>query len=273
MNVRWLIVLCLSVVGAACVHTIDAEVENTPKEVQFKVQASALARSGKEVFAVGDSIGIYAVKRTEDGISAIPAQTGNQAHNAKWVKTEDGWQPASPIDKVLWSQDNAPLDFYAYYPYQREAFDPAAINVRVHSKQNSEVAVEESDVLRAANTRGLSEGEVELQFEHIFSLVEVKLVGDSIVAGSLVKVTANEIATNMQLNLGTGELSPLTMGSVALYCVDLEQMLYKAVLPAQQVEEGCAFLQCEFDGITCIYRSPGIRLEPACLQEFEIEVK
>ena len=126
--------------------------------------------------------------------------------------------------------------------------------------------------MRAANTRGLSEGDVELQFEHVFSLVEVKLVGDRIV-GSPVKVTASEIATNMQLNLGTGELFPLTMGSVALYCADSEQMLYKAILPPQQVEEGCAFLQCEFDGVTCIYRSPGIKLEPACLQEFEIEVK
>lgn len=274
MNARWLIVLCLSVIETACVRTIDREVENTHREINFIVQASMLTRSGKEAFAVGDSIGIYAVKRTQDGISAKPAQTGNQAHNAKWVKTIDGWQPASVEDKIVWSQDNAPLDFYAYYPYQKEAANPVAINVRVHSKQDLEEAIGKSDVLRAENTEGLNEGNVILNFDHIFSLVEVKLTGSKIMEDTPMKVSANEIKTEMQLNLGTGELSPMEYtGSVELYCTDSVQMLYKAVLPAQQVGEGCAFLQCEFIDATYIYRSLGIKLNPACLQKFEIEVK
>ena len=37
-----------------------------------------------------------------------------------------------------------------------------------------------ADVLRAANVRGLTDGEVELAFKHAFSLVEVEILGEGI---------------------------------------------------------------------------------------------
>lgn len=272
MNMRLFVTLLLSVMGVACEHALDLGKEHVERECRFNVHTSSFTRSGKDVFSVGDSIGIYAVKRSENGKPAIPAQAGNQAHNAKWIKTEEGWQPASPMDKVLWSQDDCPLDFYAYYPYQRSASDPAAINFSVNLNQTSEEIVGESDLLRAANTRGLTEGDVELQFEHMFSLLEIKLTGD-ILPDPPVKLTANEIVTSVLLDLGTGNLSPVATGKVLSCCVDSMQMLYRMILPSQDVEEGTAFLSCESGDITYMYRSPGITLEPACLQKFEIEVK
>ena len=60
------------------------------------------------------------------GGNSFPALFGNQAHNAKWVKTDEGWQPSSLWDKIVYPQDGAELDFYAYYPYSRDAIDPEA---------------------------------------------------------------------------------------------------------------------------------------------------
>lgn len=276
MNVRYLIFLCLTMFVMSCTHTPDEEVESSQREIRFIIKSPLSTRSGMEEFAVGDSIGIYAAKRTQAGIPAKPTQSGNQAHNAKWIKTEDGWQPASVKDKIVWSQDNEPLDFYAYYPYQRDESNPETVRVCVNSKQDSEDAIRKSDVLRAANNKGLNNGEVEIQFEHIFSMIEVKLTGSIISEDIPVKVSANEIMTELHLDLGTGELSPSATknGHVELYCVDSTNMIYKGVLPVQQIEEGRAFLQCEFKDATYIYRSsPAIKLEPSVLQKFEIEVK
>lgn len=273
MNIKWFITSCVALFCMACEHAMDLKMENISREVHFEILTSSLSRSGKDIFAVGDSIGIYAVKRMKDGKQAFPAQTGNQAHNAKWVKTEEGWLPATPWDKVLWSQDDSPLDFYAYYPYQRQASNPLAINLGVNPDQGSPELVGQSDVLRAINVQGLTEGEVELQFEHVFSLLEIKLSGDKILSGSPVKVSASEVVTNVLFDLGTGTWTPLKTGNVTARCVDAGQMLYQVVLPSQNIEAGKAFLQCEIEGGIYMYRSSGIELEPACLQKFEIEVK
>lgn len=271
MKVELLLIICTIAWG--CGHSLDYESEDITKEVNFMISSSSYTRSGKEIFAVGDSIGIYTVKRVDDEVVAIPSKTGNQVHNVKWVKTKDGWRPASPSDKVIWSSDNTPLDFYAYYPYSREASDPTAINLAVKREQVMESDIRESDVLWATNVRGLKEGDVELQFKHLFSLIEVKLESDNILSMSSVKVMANEVTTNVSFNLGTGEQIPLVTGKVTLCDIDPEQMLYQAVLPSQRLQEGLSFLHCEWDESIYIYHSPEIELEPACLQKFEIKLK
>ena len=110
----------------------------------------------------------------------------------------------------------------------------------------------------ATNVRGLKEGDVELQFKHLFSLIEVKLESDNILSMSSVNVMANEVTTNVSFNLGSGEQIPLVTGKVTLCDIDPEQMLYQAVLPSQRLQEGLSFLHCEW---------------PACLQKFEIKLK
>ena len=87
------------------------------KEVTFRISRfdETFSRATATNFEVGDSIGIYAVKHDATGGNSFPALFGNQAHNAKWVKTDEGWQPSSLWDKIVYPQDGAKLDFYAYY--------------------------------------------------------------------------------------------------------------------------------------------------------------
>ena len=165
--------------------------------MSFRIHSASFTRGGKDDFVVGDSIGIYAVKRTAPETAAVPGVTGNQAHNAKWVKTEEGWAPATPTDKVVWSQDGEPLDFYAYWPYVREASRPDSMIFEVNTMPNA-------DVLRAANVRGLTDGEVELAFEHAFSLVEVEILGEGIDFLPELTVKAIHVKTKTAWNIGTG---------------------------------------------------------------------
>ena len=109
------------------------------KEVTFRITRfdEIFSRATATNFEVGDSIGIYAVKHDVAGGNSFPALSGNQAHNAKWVKTDEGWQPASLKDKIVYPQDGAELDFYAYYPYSRDAINPEGIAMGVKPDQRT----------------------------------------------------------------------------------------------------------------------------------------
>ena len=65
------------------------------KEVAFRISRfdETFSRATATNFEVGDSIGIYAVKHDAAGGNSFPALSGNQAHNAKWVKTDEDGNP------------------------------------------------------------------------------------------------------------------------------------------------------------------------------------
>lgn len=117
------------------------------------------------------------MKHDAAGGNSFPALSGNQAHNAKWVKTDEGWQPASLRDKIVYPQDGAELDFYAYYPYSRDAINPEGIAVGVKPDQRTIEGRNGSDWMVATNTTGVNEGEVELLFRHVMAVVEVEIRG------------------------------------------------------------------------------------------------
>lgn len=273
MKFKGILIGCLLSGLCACERTPDVEVAPAAREVEFEIRQSLLSRAGKEEFSVGDSIGIFAVARSEAGSTALPGISGNQAHNVKWVKTEEGWLPDSPFDKVIWTSDGKPLDFYAYYPYRRDVADPTAIELSVGADQNGEGGLEVSDALRAVNTGGLTDGKVELVFNHLFSLLEVGVSSDVVPITSLMRVTVNGVATKVAMNLGTGESTALSEGTVVLLPVDSGHTLFQGILPAQSVPEGTKFLQCEQDGVVYIYQSDGVNLLPGQQRRFELKLR
>lgn len=239
------------------------------KEVNFRIHSMLPTRSGKDAFEVGDSIGIYAVKRMDPATVGVPSITGNQAHNAKWVKTAEGWEPATPTDKVLWAEDGALLDFYAYWPYRRAIERPDSMLFEVDAMLNA-------DVLRAANIKGQNEGEVELAFEHAFSLVEVEILGEEIDFLPELSVKAINIQAKTAWNVGTGAIILSTDGatSVEFAVVDAEKRIFRVVLPPQVIAADVPFLQCDNGDAAYIY-TPGeaIDLTAGSLQKMKITLQ
>ena len=121
--------------------------------------------------------------------------------NAKWIKEGDTWKPATAADRITWSQKGTKMDFYAYYPYNENVTDPAAIALDLGNQSSN---IESADVLRAANTNGLATGEVTLSFDHILAMVNInaqELTADD----DVVKISG--VKTAATLNLGTGEIA------------------------------------------------------------------
>lgn len=256
--------------GACAEELTDRPEQSTGvKEVNFRIHSALSTRSGKDAFEVGDSIGIYAVKRMAPESVAVPSVSGNQAHNAKWVKTEEGWEPATPMDKVVWSQDGEPLDFYAYWPYCREASRPDSMIFEVNTMPNA-------DVLHATNMQGLTDGEVELAFKHAFSLVEVEILGDGIEFLPELMVKAINIKAKTAWNIGTGAFIHSEDGATTteFSVADAEKRVYRVVLPSQRIDADVPFLQCDNGDVTYIY-TPGeaIELTAGSLQKMEITLK
>ena len=270
-NFGFIKILLIALLFQACEQSMERV--DDPLEVDFRVCESVPTRSGKMVFDIGDSIGIFAVKRVDVNKPALPGSQNNQAHNVKWVKTAEGWRPASAIDKVVWAQDGTPLDFYAYYPYQEEVKNPESIILAVQKNQIDEQALVLSDFLRATNTQGLTEGVVELNFSHLFALLDVQLIreGGDIAPDAALVVT--DVCTKVSVNLGTGIQTPVEMGRVQLFCANPSTHVYQGVLPAQEFVGGTATFQIDDKGVNYVYTFKDMTLQSGSSQKFELNLK
>ena len=271
---KYKLLLVLSIFGffSSCSQEEENLTPNQAREVDFAIEKNQFSRAGKDAFELGDSIGIFAVKRSNSSSQAFPGASGNQAHNAKWVKTEDGWRPATVFDKVLWATDGSAMDFYAYYPFDRSITNPVEIKMGVALSQAEKSSFFASDKLRAVNAEGLAEGKVTLLFDHVFSMVQVKMYSDQVLDNTI-KVTVDGIYSSLTYNIGTGQQTLTDKFPVQMYCVNPEQNLYQAVIPSQNIAEGTIFLTCDYKGNTYQYVSTGVNLERGTCQKFEINMK
>lgn len=264
-------ILLITLLLQACEQSM--EFAGNSVEVDFRICESVPTRSGKMIFNVGDSIGIFAVKRVDVNKPALPGSQNNQAHNVKWVKTAEGWRPASAVDKVVWVQDGTPLDFYAYYPYQRDVMNPDSIILAVQKNQIDEQALILSDFLRAVNIQGLTEGVVELNFSHQFALINVKLIREGGGIESDAALVATDVCTKVAFNLGTGVQTPMETGRVQLFCENPASHIYQGIVPAQEFTGGTATFQIDDKGVTYVYAFKDMTLQPGSCQRFELNLK
>lgn len=251
------------------------------KEVAFRISRfdETFSRATTTNFEVGDSIGIYAVKHDAAGGNSFPALSGNQAHNAKWVKTDEGWQPASLKDKIVYPQDGVELDFYAYYPYSRDAINPEAIAVGVKPDQKTIEGRKGSDWMVATNTTGVNEGEVDLLFRHVMAAVEVEIRGgDVITPNERLEVQMTEVCLTNSLHLGSGIfVTENGTGTIDMWrledAMDMDSFTYRALLPAQILGKEIPVFRCLQDGKIYIYRGEEVVLERGNRTRFVFTLK
>ena len=264
MNVKKMFLYCLLATSlTACNQSEEMEEIQGANEVTFRITASEMSRAAKEQFKDGDAIGIYAVERTGDGVAA-PATTG-RANNAKWIRENGEWKPASIDDRITWSQKGTKMDFYAYYPYTEGVENPAAIALDLASQKDN---MEAADVLRAANTTGLSTGEVTLSFDHVLGMLRIQanaLTNEE----DVVKVMG--VSTSAALNLGTGEVVVSEEAATGVLTLSsLGNGLFEGLLPAKTYS---GELQCEHDGATYVYTFTDLALEAAKIKQINLSIK
>lgn len=258
MKLRVLFACGMAALFGACASDDTAkypEASQNPREVSFRIHQELTTRAGKTDFEVGDCIGIYAVKHGTSEILAC---------NVKWEYKEEGWEPATPADKVLWSQEGDAMDFYAYSPYSEEASDPLALELAVNV-----------DVLRAGNAEGMSEGEVELFFTHAFSMVEVEITGEGIDFLPELALKANNVKVNSIWNIVEHTFTYAEDGDTAadFEAGDAECTFY-LLLPPQEIAAEVPFLQCDNGGVTYIYTpAEAIKLNAGEKQQITITLK
>lgn len=279
-RIKYFIWVYMAIGCAGC--NADLEVPApVEREVVFRIEQESVlpTKASAMGFALGDSIGVYAVKRNEPGQVALPGQSGNQAHNAKWIKTEEGWQPASLADKIVFPQDGAKLDFYAYYPYNRNGKDPENFLFTVKADQIAENNRKLSDFMVAYNKEGINEGEVNLVFSHALAMVEVAVkAGNQVDLSAGLKVQMAEIQVGTYLNFGTDQLASATaIGTIDMFRVEdaVNKMTYtyRAYVPVQLIPAQTPIFRCLQDGKIYIYRSSEVSLQRGNRTCFELSLR
>jgi hypothetical protein len=128
--------------------------------------------------------------------------------------------------------------------------------------------MEAADVLRAANTTGLSTGEVTLSFDHVLGMLRIQanaLTNEE----DVVKVMG--VSTSAALNLGTGEVVVSEEAATGVLTLSsLGNGLFEGLLPAQTFS---GELQCEHDGATYVYTFTDLALEAAKIKQINLSIK
>lgn len=188
---------------SACNKEIDEQVlPDTGKEkqsVEFKMTlagANTRTTTGTDAARTttwneGDAVGIFVYKTGE---TTSPIVT-----NAKYVLTGNAW--VAEAGSEIYPEEA--YDYYAYYPYQKEATNPAQISISAKADQSTATGADygASDVLASQNKNvAANVSTVPLTFKHMFAMVEVKINGDK-VTQCPTKVELKGVQLNATLDL------------------------------------------------------------------------
>lgn len=184
----------------------------------------------------GDAVGIFVY---EAGQTTHPVIA-----NAKYVLTGDTW--AAEAGSEIYPE--ATYDYYAYYPYQEGATNPAQISISAKADQSAASGADygASDVLASQNKNvAANVSTVPLTFKHMFAMIEVKIDGDK-VTQQPAKVELKGVKLDATLDIITSTpTAALASNAVATditmyYLTKTENATtapfsFRAVVPAQEI--------------------------------------
>lgn len=158
---------------------------------------------------------------------------------------------------------NVPADgvytYYAYYPYAESATSTAiAAEVSADQETGGYLA---NDYLMANLAAEAGQANVDLQFTHALSLVEVTLSGPNAAEDAV--VTLSNMTTDATINLEADDVTPgekkanVTMDKLAA------SMKYRAIVPEQTIAQGTALMTIVSKGRTykVSYKASDVKFE------------
>ncbi|GHU76303.1 hypothetical protein FACS189414_1980 [Bacteroidia bacterium] len=228
---------------------------NTPLgEIRFEIAIANLSPGTrvstgadfKSAFEDGDEIGIFAVAAG----GALQA-SGNVIHNVKLTYSGGTWTPGTPL-----YFSGAQMDFYAYYPYNAAAANPADITFHVMPDQSTAANYSQSDLLSAKATGVAKGASVTLTFAHQLALVQVEVPspGKGFGPGENLTLTLNNCVTGGTFNLtgsslaASGSAQSVRMLRVETNPATATTYTYRALVPAQAVASGKSLCLLAQDG-------------------------
>ena len=157
-----------------------------------------------------------------------------------------------------WTADGV-YTYYAYYPYAESATSTAiAAEVSADQETSGYLA---NDYLMANLTADAGQANVDLQFTHALSLVEVTLSGPNAAEDAVVALS--NMTTDATINLEADDVIPgekkanVTMDKLAA------SMKYRAIVPEQTVAQGTALMTIVSKGRTykVTYNASNVKFE------------
>lgn len=174
--------------------------------------------------------------------------------NLEYTFDGNAWNGATikvPADKVY--------TYYAYYPYAESATS-TAVTAEVNTDQEAGGYLA-NDFLMSNLTAEAGQANVNLQFTHALSLVEVTLSGSNAAEDAV--VTLSNMTTDATMNLEASTVIPgekkanVTMDKLAT------SMKYRAIVPEQTVAQGTALMTIVSKGRTykVSYKASDVKFE------------
>ncbi len=158
---------------------------------------------------------------------------------------------------------NVPADgvytYYAYYPYAESATSTAiAAEVSADQETGGYLA---NDYLMANLTAEAGQANVDLQFTHALSLVEVTLSGPNAAEDAVVALS--NMTTDATINLETSVVTPGTKKANVTMDKLTTSMKYRAIVPEQTVAQGTALMTIVSKGRTykVSYKASNVKFE------------
>ena len=183
----------------------------------------------KTFFEKGDTIGIFIYKRNAEEKSCIK-DNEIYVNNKNIIYDGSSWK----MDTAIYhTNDGTVLDFYAYYPY-REGATAQAINY------DAETEMVDLLVASALGINRTNEQTVTLLFEHLLSLIDIKIIKDDGLPefDNLLSVFFHGVTGGIY-NLSTKEISSTTEGLANMLIVgeeDTHERVYRAWIPEQKID-------------------------------------
>ncbi|WP_337556747.1 fimbrillin family protein [Phocaeicola plebeius] len=174
--------------------------------------------------------------------------------NLEYTFDGNAWNGATikvPADKVY--------TYYAYYPYAESATSTAvATEVNADQETGGYLA---NDYLMANLTAEAGQANVDLQFTHALSLVEVTLSGPN--AAEDATVTLSNMTTDAEINLETSTVTPGEKIANVIMDKLTTPMKYRAIVPEQTVTKGTALMTIASKGRTykVSYKASDVKFE------------
>ena len=158
---------------------------------------------------------------------------------------------------------NVPADgvytYYAYYPYAESATSTAiAAEVSADQETGGYLA---NDYLMANLTADAGQANVDLQFTHALSLVEVTLSGPNAAEDAV--VTLSNMTTDATMNLEASTVTPGEKKANVTMDKLITSMKYRAIVPEQTVAQGTALMTIASKGRTykVTYKASDVKFE------------
>ena len=169
---------------------------------------------------------------------------------------------------------NVPADgvytYYAYYPYAASATSTAiAAEVSADQETGGYLA---NDYLMANLTAGAGQANVDLQFTHALSLVEVTLSGPNAAEDAVVALS--NMTTDATINLETSVVTPGTKKANVTMDKLTTSMKYRAIVPEQTVAQGTALMTIVSKGRTykVTYNASEVKFEKGKYISLNVEL-